>query len=106
MSIWPKDWKIRLRYKKLTTPFKHYTLLADVTVGEVAEGYNCPPGNAYVSIKVWAESEDQAADVFEQVGADIGFSVKDKIEIYDTEPEKPPGERPKVYNINFTPYSK
>lgn len=106
MSLWPKDWKIRLRYNKLTTPFNHYTLIADVTVGEIDDNYNCPPGNAFVALKVWAESDDQAVDILEQEGIDIGFTIKNKVQIYYTDPEQPPGESPIVYSINFTPYVK
>ncbi|HEY6402046.1 MAG TPA: hypothetical protein VI479_11595 [Blastocatellia bacterium] len=34
----------------------------------------------------------------------IGFTVDGRIEIYVTEPDQPPGEKPHSYDIRFTPY--
>lgn len=100
-----KDWKLKLRYGKLTTPFKHYTVIASGEVGDLVEGFECPKGNAYIGIKVWAESDDEAADMIQVIGKQIGFTVTGNIEIHNTEPEEPPRENPFGYDITFTPFS-
>jgi hypothetical protein len=41
-----KDWKLRLRYGKLTTTFKHFIVLADGVVGKLGDGFECRPGRA------------------------------------------------------------
>lgn len=35
-----KDWKLKLRYGKETTPFRHFTVLANGVVDELSEGLN------------------------------------------------------------------
>lgn len=49
-----KDWKLKLRYGKEKTPYKHFTLLADSAIGELQSGFSCPSENAIVSCKMWA----------------------------------------------------
>jgi hypothetical protein len=100
-----KDWKLKLRYGKLTTPFKHYTVIAPGEVGDLADGFECVKGNAYMGIKVWAESVDESADMIQSIGEQIGFIVTGDIEIYETDPEQPPQEDPFGYDITFTPFS-
>ncbi len=99
-----KDWKLKLRYGKLTTPFKHFTLIASGEVGDLAEGFVCARGNAYMGIKVWAESEEEAVDMIQNIGRQIGFIVTGNIEIYETDPKEPPGDNPSGYDIMFTPF--
>jgi hypothetical protein len=38
------------------------------------------------------------------IGKQIGFAVDGRIEVYVTEPDQPPGEKPHGYDIKFTPY--
>ncbi|EDP57551.1 hypothetical protein [Vibrio sp. AND4] len=38
------------------------------------------------------------------IGEQVGFHIKGKVEIYNTEPEEPPKENPFGYGIDFTPY--
>lgn len=99
-----KDWKLKLRYGKLTTPFHHYTVIAEGTVGQLAEGFSCPPGSAFMAMKTWASSTDESADMVAVIGRQIGFTVTGDIQIYDTEPVEPPRERPFGYDIQFTPF--
>ena len=99
-----KDWKLKLRYGKLKTPYKHFTVLADGIVGELSEGFECAPGPAWMGMKTWAESTDQSADMIQVVGEQIGFEVKGKINVYETEPVQPPREKPFGYDITFSPY--
>lgn len=100
-----RDWKLKLRYGKTKTPFKHYTVIASGKVGDLVEGFECPQGSAYMGIKVWAESDDEAGDMIQIIGDQIGFTVTGNIEIYITEPEQPPQENPFGYDITFTPFS-
>ena len=101
------DWKLRLRIWKIKTPFQHYTIMLD---GKVTEEMNldCPIGNAWMSVKVWALDDDMAGDMACYIADDIGFKVKDSehsVLIYDTEPKQPPRDKPYGYDINFHPYS-
>lgn len=99
------DWKLKLRYGKESTPYQHFTVLCDGFVTNGDNEFGCPEGSAVMAIKVWAEDEEQAADMLQVIGTQIGFSAKGDIEIYKTEPEEPPKENPFGYDINFTPYS-
>ena len=98
------SWKAQLRYGKLTTPHSHFTLLADGHADDDIIAPECPKGSAIMAMKVWALSADQAVDVFGYVAKELGFTIADKIEIYDTEPEKPPREKPYGYDIKFSRY--
>jgi hypothetical protein len=99
-----KDWKPKLRYGKIQTPYKHFTLIAEGITGELEEGFECPPGNAFMGMKVWAFSDNEAADMIQVIGKQIGFTITGSIQIYDTEPQEPPGENPHGYDIKFTPF--
>ncbi len=98
------DWKLKLRYGKETTAFTHYTVLAVGVVGNLAEGFECPEGNAIMGMKTWATSSDESAEMIQNIGNQIGFEVTGEIQIYETEPEQPPKENPHGYDINFTPF--
>ena len=116
-----KDWKLKLRYGKLKTQYKHYTVIADGIVGELANGYytfipengapkrmhsdECPKCRAVMSVKTWVLDADQAIDITKNIGQQIGFSVDGKIEVYTTPPEQQPVDEPYGYDIRFTPYS-
>ncbi len=99
-----KDWKLKLRYGKIKTPFSHYTVLADGVVGDLVEGFECPKGPAWMSMKTWSSSTDESADMIKVIGKQIGFLVTGRIEIYKTEPIEPPSDNPHGYDIKFTPY--
>jgi hypothetical protein len=58
---WGKNWKLDLRYGRRTTPYSHYTGIAEGEVGEL-------------------------------------------VQIYATDPAEPPGENPRGYDIQFTPF--
>ncbi len=99
-----KNWKLKLRYGKETTPFKHFTVLADGHVHELKDGFECREGPAWMTMKAWATDANESADMIQVIGKRIGFEVTGKIEIYETDPEQPPKENPFGYGINFTPY--
>ena len=100
-----KNWKLKLRYGKIKTPFQHYTVLADGIVEELADGFECPPGRAWMGMKTWSSSTDESIDMIRVIGEQIGFKITGKIYVYDnTEPSQPPRDDPYGYDINFTPY--
>lgn len=99
-----KDWKLKLKYGKLKTPYKHYTVLGDGIVGELIDGFECRPGPAWMGMKTWAESSDESADMIQVIGKKIGFEITGKIEVFETDPTEPPKENPYGYGITFTPY--
>jgi hypothetical protein len=99
-----KDWKLHLRYGKLKTEFTHFTVLADGIVGQLVEGFTAPPGPAWMAMKVWASSTDEATDMAYVIGKQIGFTVTGRTHVYDTEPSSPPSDKPSAYDINFKNY--
>ncbi len=76
------SWKAQHRYGKIQTPFHHFTALAEGTVGELADGFECPSGSAWMVMKTWASSADESADMIRVIGRQIGFTVTGKIHIY------------------------
>ena len=103
MSV-EKDWKLKLRYGKITTPYKHFTVLAPGIVRQLDDGFECRPGNAFMGMKVWASSFEEAADMIQTIGKQIGFAVTDDIQIYNSAPQEPPQQNPYAYDIQFTPF--
>ena len=85
-------------------PLQHFTVLADAIVGQLTEGFTCRPGKAFVAMKVWANSTQEAADKNENIGSQIGFQVDGKIDIFQTPPIEMAKEKPFGYDIQFTPY--
>jgi len=100
-----KDWKLKLRYGKTKTPYKHYSAIADEIVGGLIYGFDCRPGKAYMGMKTWALSIEESADMIKVIGKEIGFEVTGKIEVFITESNEPPSEKPFGYDIKFTPYN-
>ncbi len=100
-----KDWKLKLRYGKIKTPFKHYTAIADGIVGELKDGFDCRPGKAYMGMKTWVLSTEESADMIKAIAKEIGFDVTGKIEVYSTEAIEPPSEKPYGYDIKITAYN-
>ena len=99
-----KNWKLKLRYGKLKTPFQHFTLIADGIVGDLIDGFSCRPGRAFMAMKVWASSNDEAFDMIRAIGEQIGFTVTGRIHLYETPPDVPPRHNPHGYAIAFTHY--
>ena len=99
-----EDWKLQYRYGKLNTPYRHYSIIADGVVEKIGGGFDAKPGPAFMGMKVWASSHEEAADMARVIGSHIGFVVTGDIQIYDTEPSEPPSDNPRGYGINFTPY--
>ncbi|WP_216362744.1 hypothetical protein [Formosa algae] len=93
-----------MRYGKTKTEFKHFTVLADGIAGDLVDGFDCKPGNAWMSIKTWSKSADESSEMIQFIARQIGFEFRGKIEIYKTEPIEPPREEPFGYGINFKPY--
>lgn len=98
------DWKLKLRYGKLKTEFSHFTVIADGVTLDIQAGFVCPDGKAFMGMSVWASDTEEAGHMIEVIGRQIGFSVSGRIQIFKTEPEKPPKEKPYGYGIKFTPY--
>jgi len=98
------DWKLKLRYGKVKTEYRHFTAIANGVAGELAEGYECRPGRAWMTMKTWATDSSESADMIKVMGEQIGFIVDGRIHIYDSKPSEPPAENPFGYDISFTPY--
>ena len=100
----PSDWKLKLRYGKIKTPYQHFTLIAEGKRDIPSEEYACPAGPAFMGIKTWASSHDEAYDMVRVIGKQLGFTVTGRIMLYYTEPEEPPRDNPYGYGTNFTPF--
>jgi hypothetical protein len=94
-----KDWKLKLRYGKLSTPYKHFTA---ITKGIVEEASDFSSGSAFMAIKIWVITYDDAADLVESIARQIDFTITGKIEVFDTEPQEPPREDAYGYDVGFT----
>ena len=99
------DWKLKLRYGKLETPYIHYTALAEGRASQPIDDFDCPVGLAWMASKMWATSNDQAADIIQSIAAQIGFELSGDIKIYETEAVNPPKNDPYGYDIHFTPFT-
>ena len=104
MNEFEKDWKLKLKYGKISTPFNHFTVIAKGEVGNLEDEFECPKGPAYMGMKVWTESISEAAEMIQVIGKQIGFLITGETEIFETEPQEPPRENPFGYDINFTPF--
>ncbi|MBP5789295.1 MAG: hypothetical protein J6W29_03575 [Neisseriaceae bacterium] len=107
MDDFPEDWKLKLRYGKLQTPYHHFTAIVDGVVEEEMANFDCPKGFAFMGMNLWAENYDMVVDMVNVFAENIGFKIKkhNSIYIYDTEPKIPPQEHPQAYDIKFYPYN-
>lgn len=87
-----------------TTPYTHFTVIADGMAGNLTDGFECPTGPAIMSMNTWALDTEQALDIIRTIGEQIGFQVSGEVQIYQTDPSQPPTETLSGYGINFTPY--
>lgn len=100
-----KDWKLKLHYGKQQTPYKHVTLIAEGIVGELEDGFECPPGHAFMGMKAWASTDEEAVRMIQSIGEQIGFKITGDIQLYYTEPKAPPRDNPYGYDIKLTPFA-
>src|SRR4051794_14365337 len=85
-----KNWKLKLRYGRLKTNFRHYTLLADGEIVTPNAEHETEIGPAVSGMKVWAPDIDEAVDMIRVIGQHLGFSPTGDIQVYETEPDEPP----------------
>jgi len=52
-----KDWKLKLRYGRLKTPFTHYTLIAPARVEKYIEDFDAEIGKAWIGMKIWRQTK-------------------------------------------------
>jgi len=98
------DWKLKLRYGKLKTPFSHFTVIADCEVMKPNEDLGSYGERGFFALKVWAENTDEAAHMTRLFAKHYDLKADGKANVYDTEPVNPPEENPSGYDPNFTPY--
>ncbi len=99
-----KDWKLRLRYGQISTPYTHSTALIDVEVSKPTpeNGAKCI-GPAWLGIKLWATGKDKACDMADLFAHHFDCEPRE-IHPYDTPPEEPPRENPYGYGLTLTSY--
>ncbi len=100
----PPDWKLKLRYGKLETPFLHFATITEGWFDEAFPEYGCPAGNAVMGLKVWARDDNEAISVTQDFGESIGFSASGRIEVYEVPPDEPPKHEPYVCKWTFHPF--
>ena len=64
-------------------------MIADGVAGPGAAKHGGKPGPAYAGIKVWASSPDEAIETGRPVLELAGFTMKGKIDVYETAPSEP-----------------
>lgn len=101
----PKDWKLKLRYGRLKTPFVHMVVLSYVEILTPDEKLGTITGPAVMMFKGWARNDDEFFEMTEHYAEMLGANVVGKTELYTGEPEQPPAAKPFGYDINFTPYT-
>ncbi|NML66583.1 hypothetical protein HHL22_15345 [Hymenobacter sp. RP-2-7] len=94
-----KNWKLKLRYGKLTTIYQHFT---SITEGVVAKESDYAVGNAFMALKMWVKDDSEAIDLVSSVAKQVGFVIKDKVELFNTDPIQPPQQEPYGYDLKFT----
>ena len=100
----PKDWKVKLRYGLLQTPYRHFATISDGVFAEPSDEFGCPAGPAFMTMRVWASDQDEAVHMASVFGDQVGFSVTGHVHVYATPPEEPPRDGPYGYDIGFRPY--
>ena len=83
--------------------FKHFSLVAG---GDTIEGHQVPdgrPGPSVMSMKVWAESVEQAVDVVCEVGNEVGFRIEESVEVHRTPAKQKMREEPFAYDLRVIP---
>ena len=98
------NWKLMLRYGRLKTPYEHFTVLADVRVIEGDADLGSQVGPAWLGMKVWAESADAAADLVGAIAPQVGADLGGRVEVYSSEPHRPPQDEPFAYDLSFVAY--
>ena len=98
-----KDWKLKLRYGKMKTPYQHFTAIAEGVVVAPDNSLQCPTGPAIITMRTWATDPAQSAQILQSLGDELGYEITGDIQIYETDPERPPKENPYGYGLNFTP---
>jgi hypothetical protein len=102
---WPRDWKIRLRYGRLHTPYHHYTAIAKGVFSQPSAESSYESGQrAYMGMHIWATSPDEAIDIAHAIGAEHGFVITVRTDIYVSDPSEPPRQSPYTYGTYFVPY--
>ena len=99
-----KDWKLKLRYGKIKTPYQHFTAIAQGVVVTSDNSLQCPAGPAMITIRTWATDAAQSAQIIQFFGSELGYEITEDIQIYETDPERPPKDQPYGYGINVTPF--
>ncbi|WP_084395805.1 hypothetical protein [Henriciella aquimarina] len=87
------------------TDFKHFSLVAG---GETVEDHQVPDGvvgPSVMSMKVWAETVEQAVDVLCEVGNQIGFKIDEQVEVHRTPAKQAVREEPFAYELRVIPCS-
>ncbi|MBU1289070.1 MAG: hypothetical protein KJ871_15255 [Alphaproteobacteria bacterium] len=99
-----KDWKLKLRYGQTTTDFQHFAMIADGAVVEPNPDFKTEVGPSVLSMKAWAKDTEEAAEMMIAISNHLGFKMAGKIDIYATDPDEAPKEKPYGYDLKFTPY--
>jgi hypothetical protein len=100
----PKDWKLKLHYGQTDTRYEHFAMVADGEVLEANADFKTEVGPCVLSMKAWAKDTEEAAEMMIAISNHLGFKMAGKIDIYATEPDAPPKEKPYGYDLKFTPY--
>lgn len=104
-AIASDDWKSLYQAGQLNTPYRHFSVIAEGVAGPNTRQYGGKPGPAFLGMRIWASSVEEARQMTRRFAERVGFVFKGKVEVYDTEPVEPPRADPHAYSIKFTPYA-
>ena len=99
------DWKALYQAGKLNTPFKHFSVIGDGIAGPGTVEHGGKPGPSFLGMRLWASSSEEALQMYRLFAERVGFTVRGKAEVYDTEPSEPPRDAPHAYGVKFTHYA-
>jgi len=83
--------------------FKHFSVVAG---GDTVEGHQVPDGvvgPSVMSAKIWADSVEQAVDVYCEVGNHLGFRIEQNVEVHRTPAKQAKREQPFAYEVRVIP---
>ena len=93
----------KLRYGKRGAQYHHYTVMLDGVVEERADRDGNPVGLTRMSFNCWAPCQQRASEMAELFAKEFSFITKDRLQLCESEPAKPPCGIPIGYDFQFSP---
>ena len=99
------DWEQKVRYGKLLTPHRHYTVILDGDVQQKTERNRTAMGPAIMGFKCWASSHEEAFEMAALFAKEFSFTITSRLQLKETDPAKQPCSIPFGYDFHLIPHS-